>query len=259
MERLRTRLSPAMIVACTALFVSLSGFGYAAIKLPANSVGTKQLKKNAVNSAKVKRHSLLRSDFKPGQVPRGAQGIQGIQGVPGTPGAPGAPGTPATRLWAYVSGTGALRGGSGVVATSRTSLGTFSVTFNQSIVNWACDCELPAREQRHFVQRVKSLLGHANQHDRVSDLHLELGDQRLVRPSVRLDRGLPVTSADQSELRGAALHGDEDTSGGSEGGGEPETAMPATSPTSVTHTSPSRWAACASPQLNSTPSTSTDR
>jgi hypothetical protein len=137
MERLRTWLSPAMIVACTALFVSLSGFGYAAIKLPANSVGPKQLKKNAVNSAKVKRHSLLRSDFKPGQVPRGAQGIQGIQGVPGTPGAPGAPGTPATRLWAYVSGTGVLRGGSGVVATSRTSLGTFSVTFNQSIVNCA--------------------------------------------------------------------------------------------------------------------------
>jgi hypothetical protein len=137
MERLRTRLSPAMIVACTALFVSLSGFGYAAIKLPANSVGPKQLKKNAVNSAKVKRHSLLSSDFKPGQLPRGAQGIQGIQGVPGTPGAPGAPGTPATRLWAYVSGTGVLRGGSGVVATSRTALGTFSVTFNQSIVNCA--------------------------------------------------------------------------------------------------------------------------
>jgi hypothetical protein len=131
---LRLRISPAMIVACTALFVSLSGFGYAAIKLPANSVGAKQLKRNAVNSAKVKRHSLLSSDFKPGQLPRGAQGVQG---VPGAPGAPGVPGTPATRLWAYVSGTGALRGGSGVVASSRTSLGTFSVTFNQSIVNCA--------------------------------------------------------------------------------------------------------------------------
>src|SRR4029453_8790701 len=111
---LHVRPSPAMVVACAALFVSLSGFGYAAIKLPANSVGAKQLKRNAVNSAKVKRHSLLSSDFKPGQLPRGAQGIQG---VPGPPGAPGAPGTPATRLWAYVSGTGALRGGSGVVAT----------------------------------------------------------------------------------------------------------------------------------------------
>jgi hypothetical protein len=141
MERLlRLRVSPAMIVACAALFVSLSGFGYAAIKLPANSVGAKQLKKNAVNSAKVKRHSLLKSDFKPGQLPRGPQGAQGVPGVPGVPGSPGAqgvPGTPATRLWAYVSGTGTLRGGSGVVASSRLSLGNFSVTFNQSIVNCA--------------------------------------------------------------------------------------------------------------------------
>ena len=68
---LHLRPSPAMVVACAALFVSLGGVGYAAIVLPANSVGTKQLKRNAVNSAKVKKHSLLRSDFKRGQVPRG--------------------------------------------------------------------------------------------------------------------------------------------------------------------------------------------
>ncbi len=71
---LRLRPSPAMVVACAALFVSLGGVGYAAIVLPANSVGTKQLKRNAVNSAKVKKHSLLRSDFKRGQIPRGPQG-----------------------------------------------------------------------------------------------------------------------------------------------------------------------------------------
>jgi hypothetical protein len=141
MERLlRFRPSPAMVVACAALFISLGGVGYAAIVLPANSVGTKQLKKNAVNSAKVKRHSLLRSDFRKGQLPRGPQGIQGIPGIPGAPGAPGAkgnPGTPAIKLWAYVNYTGALRGGSGVVASSRISQGYFSVTFNQSIVNCA--------------------------------------------------------------------------------------------------------------------------
>ena len=66
---LHVRPSPAMVVACAALFVALSGVGYAAIVLPANSVGTKHLKKNAVTPAKVKRRSLLRSDFKPGQVP----------------------------------------------------------------------------------------------------------------------------------------------------------------------------------------------
>jgi hypothetical protein len=131
---LRLRPSPAMVVACAALFVSLGGVGYAAIVLPANSVGTKQLKRNAINSAKVKKHSLLRSDFKRGQIPRGPQGAQGVQGVQGPKGEPG---TPATKLWAYVSATGTLRGGGGVVASSRISSGNFSVTFNQSIVNCA--------------------------------------------------------------------------------------------------------------------------
>jgi hypothetical protein len=134
---LRVRPSPAMVVACAALFVSLSGVGYAAIVLPANSVGAKHLKRNAVTSAKVKNYTLLRSDFKRGQLQRGPQGIQGAQGIQGVQGVKGDPGTPATRLWAYVSSTGTLRGGGGVVASSRLSNGYFSVTFNQSIVNCA--------------------------------------------------------------------------------------------------------------------------
>jgi hypothetical protein len=50
--------SPSMIVACIALFVALGGTSYAAIKLPANSVGTKQIKKSAVTGVKVKNATL---------------------------------------------------------------------------------------------------------------------------------------------------------------------------------------------------------
>lgn len=50
--------SPAMVVACLALLVALGGTGYAAIKLPANSVGTKQLKRGAVTGVKVKSNAL---------------------------------------------------------------------------------------------------------------------------------------------------------------------------------------------------------
>src|SRR5215218_6203508 len=50
--------SPAMVVACLALLVALGGTGYAAIKLPANSVGTKQLKRGAVTGVKVKGNTL---------------------------------------------------------------------------------------------------------------------------------------------------------------------------------------------------------
>jgi hypothetical protein len=59
---LHHRPSPAMVVACIALAVALGGTSYAAIKLPAKSVGTKQLKKNAVTSPKVKNNALTGAD-----------------------------------------------------------------------------------------------------------------------------------------------------------------------------------------------------
>ncbi len=62
------------------------------MKIPKNSVGTKQLKKNAVNSKKVKDHSLLAKDFKKGQLPRGATGPEGPVGATGSRGAPGTAG-----------------------------------------------------------------------------------------------------------------------------------------------------------------------
>ena len=129
---LRLRPSPAMVVGLCCPVRLVGRVGYAAIVLPANSVGTKQLKRNAVNSAKVKKYSLLRSDFKRGQIPRGPQGVQGIQGIQGIQGTP----APATRLWAYVSATGTLRARRCGRVEPNLS-GNFSVTFNQSIVNCA--------------------------------------------------------------------------------------------------------------------------
>ena len=54
----RLRPSPAMVVAFIALFVAIGGSSYAVTRLPAGSVGSKQLKKNAVTGAKVKNRSL---------------------------------------------------------------------------------------------------------------------------------------------------------------------------------------------------------
>lgn len=47
------RLTFANVTSLLALFVALGGTSYAAITLPANSVGTKQLKKNAVTRSKI--------------------------------------------------------------------------------------------------------------------------------------------------------------------------------------------------------------
>ena len=118
------RPSPAMVVASIGLLVALGGTSVAAIsQVPLRSVGTPQLKANAVTSAKVQNRSLLAVDFKQGQVPRGPRGLRGFPGPEGTPGAPGAAGpagpsgpsgpsgpagAPATALWASVNENGTL-------------------------------------------------------------------------------------------------------------------------------------------------------
>jgi hypothetical protein len=67
LARLRPRLTFANVVSVLALFIALGGSAYAALKLPKNSVGSKQIKKNAVTSAKVKNGTLTASDTKKGQ------------------------------------------------------------------------------------------------------------------------------------------------------------------------------------------------
>jgi hypothetical protein len=100
MTQLWRRPSPAMVVACLALLVALSGTGIAAAtQVARNSVGTPQLKdsavtnakirNNAVNSSKVAARSLLRSDFAPGQLPAGPIGPQGPAGPQGAAGPAG--------------------------------------------------------------------------------------------------------------------------------------------------------------------------
>lgn len=51
-----------MAVALLALFVALGGTGYAAIVLPKNSVGTKQIKPGAVSTLDIRRDTIRSSD-----------------------------------------------------------------------------------------------------------------------------------------------------------------------------------------------------
>jgi hypothetical protein len=56
------------LVGYVALFVALGGSAYAISNLPANSVGSKQLRKNAVKASKVKDRSLRGKDLQKGAV-----------------------------------------------------------------------------------------------------------------------------------------------------------------------------------------------
>jgi hypothetical protein len=85
------RPTPSMVIACAALLVALAGTSVAAVSIaiPRNSIGALQLKANSVNSSKVLNGSLLRADFRAGQLPRGATGLQGPAGPQGPQGVQG--------------------------------------------------------------------------------------------------------------------------------------------------------------------------
>jgi hypothetical protein len=102
------RPSPAMVVAFIALLAALGSSAYAQLTIPRNSVGSAQLKRNAVTSSKVRNASLLRRDFRAGQLPRGRTGARGPAGPTGPAGPAGAAGAPgATNVTVHTAtGTG---------------------------------------------------------------------------------------------------------------------------------------------------------
>lgn len=129
MKRLRRHLSYANVMATIAVFIALGGVSYAALKLPKNSVGQKQLKPNAVNSPKVRDGSLQAGDFAAGTLPRGATGAQGpvgpkgatgANGATGATGATGASGVKGATGATGVTGTAVLFAGNGSSATDAT-------------------------------------------------------------------------------------------------------------------------------------------
>jgi len=141
---LRHRPSPAIVVACVALLLALGGVSWAATALPRNSVGTAQLKTNAVTSSKVKNHSLLRADFKNGQIPRGARGPVGPTGATGSKGATGARGPTgpagssgtANIRWALVKGDATIvaKSDANISITSHTGgMGIYILNFGSPI------------------------------------------------------------------------------------------------------------------------------
>ena len=123
------RPSAALVVASIALFVALSGTSYAVTQLPKNSVGTKQLKRNAVTSTKVKDGTLVAADFQAGVLtgtagPKGDTGATGAAGATGPAGPAGATGAqgvpgPTASATASASGTTTLTAGGGYAEVIR--------------------------------------------------------------------------------------------------------------------------------------------
>lgn len=86
--------SPALVIACIALALSLGGVGYAATDLPKNSVGSAQLRKGSVRPSKLSHATiaLISRQTKRSGGSRGSDGAKGDTGAKGPKGATGATG-----------------------------------------------------------------------------------------------------------------------------------------------------------------------
>ena len=87
----RSHLTYANLVSTLALLAALGGSAYAAMQLPANSIGPRQLKNGAVTPNKVALRTIQLFEGHTGD--QGPQGTSGPQGIPGPKGDPGPPGS----------------------------------------------------------------------------------------------------------------------------------------------------------------------
>jgi hypothetical protein len=124
------------VIALLALFFALGGTGYAVSRLP----------KNSVTSVQVRDYSLLKRDFKRGQLPRGPRGLQGPEGQKGDKGDQGAAGDPWTLGNGQLPSGKTLRGvfAPGADASDVGSLAQESISFGFS---------LPANPAAHYIEQ----------------------------------------------------------------------------------------------------------
>jgi hypothetical protein len=126
------RPSPALAVASIALFVALAEVSWATVSVlvPRNSVGTAQLRANAVTSTKIRNGTVLLRDLAPGARVRGPAGPAGPQGPAGPAGA-------VTSRWAVMNASGSLARSGGTTSAGRLGLGVYEVIFNANVTECA--------------------------------------------------------------------------------------------------------------------------
>jgi hypothetical protein len=134
--RLRGRLTYANVTASLALFIALGGTSYAAITLPRNSVGPKQLRPNAVRSAEIRNRTIQVKDISR----RARTALHGQQGPAGPAGPPG------VTEHVQVGSEGQVAAGSTtrLVSWSSNEPGLFRIQFGRDVSSCAYSATLAA-------------------------------------------------------------------------------------------------------------------
>ena len=121
MKRFIRRPSPAMVVACTALFVSLGGVSYG---VATGFIDSREIRNNTIRGKDVKNGALTGKEMKRDSV-GGLTVNEGTLGI--------VPSAESLSHAAVVTAGGAFRRGRGVSSVARTGTGRYQVIFNRDV------------------------------------------------------------------------------------------------------------------------------
>lgn len=133
---------PAFVISLVALFVALGGTGYAALRLPRNSVGTIQIRNGAVIAPKIRNGTIVGAKLRNGTVTAGKINVKGLsvpnathatEAVTAMTAATASTATTATSATsastATTAGTATTALSPGTLASGKTETGVYSVDF----------------------------------------------------------------------------------------------------------------------------------
>lgn len=122
--RLKRLPSPAMIVACVALFAALGGTSYA---LATGSIGSREIRDGSIRNPDFKDGTLRGQEFKRDSLGGGAIKESALAEVPSATAADG------LALRAVVAADGAKSSDRGVVSSAKTAEGRYQVIFDRDV------------------------------------------------------------------------------------------------------------------------------
>jgi hypothetical protein len=129
--RMRRHLTFANVMASIAVFVAVGGTSYAAITLPRNSVGEREIKPRAVGATELRTGAVGSRALKNASI-RPRDLAAATRDALGRPGPAGPAGPPAVGLRASVNSTGTLVAGNATEVTNR-AIGLHVVYFSRSL------------------------------------------------------------------------------------------------------------------------------
>jgi hypothetical protein len=148
-RRVRQRLTYGNVTATAALFVALGGTSYAALTLPKNSIGSRELRPKSVGTSELKTGAVRSTDIKDRtiavrDISKGAR-----RELQGTPGPVGPPGPPGPTFFAVVNSAGSVVSGNSTSSIPRGINGR-TLTFPRSVAGCAY-AATPARVEGGLV------------------------------------------------------------------------------------------------------------